>query len=627
MYFAAGSRIRHADVPRHLDAVSHEPATPTSSVAAVTYGLRDDIILRRHRHQHRRRSSSPAIVQPAAAPPHPPPPRAHVAAVPPVFEPSWEGSSSDLHRSPKVITVVDGTGVPRPRPNVKFLLNQQTLQTYAQFVRDVACALEKGTRSTVMDDQPAMRLFTVRGREVADISDLYRDDDVFIGVGVGREELSVVEVRQIFQELYPNSEYSEVLVRKWMRTRRRNVRPRHAERTKRTVVSDVTTKPDETIVTVRRDGELDRTVQEVENAVEVENASLESKLAGETADGRRLDDVKTLENSESRLQDSELNLSQHLARITRVYQKKQVGSEPRRRKPPLPPLASTSSQQVHDRDVNSSDRLPRSRPRPLGRRQLRLPPLQDSLKTDAEPARKSKPKLRLDINAALENTVRETTPRHHEKDLDCSPAPNDHSVRTSKEPSTPGKQSAIDSQRDKVSSAIKTDENFNIITEVPHLGDDVENNTARSKETARSEVNGKSVDVVETSTSKMSSRSEKDKKRARSNHVRMKTKFERQVSTVEHVTSCYEEGNMLGDGNFAVVKQCRHRETGREYAMKIIDKSKMANKEDMIENEIAIMLQCNHVNIVRLYEEYETKHEIYLITELVKVHDHPRHRM
>ena len=99
----------------------------------------------------------------------------------------------------------------------------------------------------------------------------------------------------------------------------------------------------------------------------------------------------------------------------------------------------------------------------------------------------------------------------------------------------------------------------------------------------------------------------------------MKTKFERQISTVDHVTSSYEEGKVLGDGNFAVVKQCRHRESGREYAMKVIDKSKMAKKEEMLENEIAIMKQCNHVNIVRLYEEYETKHEIYLIMELVKV--------
>ena len=39
----------------------------------------------------------------------------------------------------------------------------------------------------------------------------------------------------------------------------------------------------------------------------------------------------------------------------------------------------------------------------------------------------------------------------------------------------------------------------------------------------------------------------------------------------------------------------------------------------MIENEIYIMRSCNHPNIVKLYEEFETPDEVYLITDLVKV--------
>lgn len=38
----------------------------------------------------------------------------------------------------------------------------------------------------------------------------------------------------------------------------------------------------------------------------------------------------------------------------------------------------------------------------------------------------------------------------------------------------------------------------------------------------------------------------------------------------------------------------------------------------MIENEIYIMRSCNHPNIVKLYEEFETRDEVYLVTELVK---------
>jgi len=109
------------------------------------------------------------------------------------------------------------------------------------------------------------------------MSDLFRDDDVFIGVGVGRRELNVYEVRQIFRELYPNSEYSEILVRKWMRTRgRNNARPPHDRRSatrKDAMPSELVQKPEETSTTAAVDGtEPSQTAQEVaENAVEVEN--------------------------------------------------------------------------------------------------------------------------------------------------------------------------------------------------------------------------------------------------------------------------------------------------------------------------------------------------------------------
>lgn len=39
----------------------------------------------------------------------------------------------------------------------------------------------------------------------------------------------------------------------------------------------------------------------------------------------------------------------------------------------------------------------------------------------------------------------------------------------------------------------------------------------------------------------------------------------------------------------------------------------------MIDNEIYIMKSCNHANIVKLYEAFETKDEVYLVTDLVKV--------
>lgn len=40
----------------------------------------------------------------------------------------------------------------------------------------------------------------------------------------------------------------------------------------------------------------------------------------------------------------------------------------------------------------------------------------------------------------------------------------------------------------------------------------------------------------------------------------------------------YRVGRMIGDGNFALVRECVERSTGREYALKIINKSKCRGK-------------------------------------------------
>lgn len=110
-----------------------------------------------------------------------------------------------------------------------------------------------------------------------------------------------------------------------------------------------------------------------------------------------------------------------------------------------------------------------------------------------------------------------------------------------------------------------------------------------------------------------------DKKKKQKSKIVRKTKMERQISNADYVNNKYEPGRTLGDGNFAIVKSCKQKNSPHEYAMKIVDKAKLKGKEQMIENEIEIMKKCVHPNIVKLFEEYETKSDIYLIMELVKV--------
>lgn len=80
----------------------------------------------------------------------------------------------------------------------------------------------------------------------------------------------------------------------------------------------------------------------------------------------------------------------------------------------------------------------------------------------------------------------------------------------------------------------------------------------------------------------------------------------------------YKVGRTIGDGNFAIVKDCIERSTSREYALKIINKSKCRGKEHMIQNEVSILRRVKHPNIVLLIEEMDTPNELYLVMELVK---------
>ncbi|XP_020484419.2 serine/threonine-protein kinase DCLK2 isoform X2 [Labrus bergylta] len=84
------------------------------------------------------------------------------------------------------------------------------------------------------------------------------------------------------------------------------------------------------------------------------------------------------------------------------------------------------------------------------------------------------------------------------------------------------------------------------------------------------------------------------------------------------ISEKYKIGKIIGDGNFAVVKECVERSTGKEFALKIIDKAKCSGKEHLIENEVAVLRRVKHPNIIMLVEEVDTSSELYLVMELVK---------
>ncbi|XP_030626311.1 MAP/microtubule affinity-regulating kinase 3 isoform X8 [Chanos chanos] len=91
------------------------------------------------------------------------------------------------------------------------------------------------------------------------------------------------------------------------------------------------------------------------------------------------------------------------------------------------------------------------------------------------------------------------------------------------------------------------------------------------------------------------------------------------------IASCADEqphiGNYrllktIGKGNFAKVKLARHILTGREVAIKIIDKTQLnPTSLQKLFREVRIMKILNHPNIVKLFEVIETEKTLYLVME------------
>ena len=74
-------------------------------------------------------------------------------------------------------------------------------------------------------------------------------------------------------------------------------------------------------------------------------------------------------------------------------------------------------------------------------------------------------------------------------------------------------------------------------------------------------------------------------------------------------------------GQFAVVRRCKCRSTGQEYAAKFIRKKRArASRRGVlledIRREVDILREIDHEHIIKLYAVYENKTEVILVLEL-----------
>ncbi|KAF7658386.1 hypothetical protein LDENG_00013890 [Lucifuga dentata] len=79
----------------------------------------------------------------------------------------------------------------------------------------------------------------------------------------------------------------------------------------------------------------------------------------------------------------------------------------------------------------------------------------------------------------------------------------------------------------------------------------------------------------------------------------------------------YTFGRILGQGGFGIVYEATHIEMQKKWAIKEICKPEPgSSKVKMLEQEVSILKQVDHVNIIHLKEVFETPMRMYLVTEL-----------
>ncbi|XP_040209560.1 myosin light chain kinase family member 4 isoform X2 [Rana temporaria] len=96
--------------------------------------------------------------------------------------------------------------------------------------------------------------------------------------------------------------------------------------------------------------------------------------------------------------------------------------------------------------------------------------------------------------------------------------------------------------------------------------------------------------------------------------------FDHRIVSAKHtqINSFYtvETAHLLGGGRFGQVHRCTEKSSGLTLAAKIIKVRGHKEKEE-VKNEILVMNQLNHANLIQLYDAFESRNDLVLVMEYV----------
>lgn len=93
------------------------------------------------------------------------------------------------------------------------------------------------------------------------------------------------------------------------------------------------------------------------------------------------------------------------------------------------------------------------------------------------------------------------------------------------------------------------------------------------------------------------------------------------------VDNIFQQGNIkekyvfekkLGEGAFGEVCKIVNKDTGEEFACKMMNKNNLSPEDlQSIQTEVEILIQLDHPNVVKLHEVWEDKSKFYMVVELM----------
>ena len=82
--------------------------------------------------------------------------------------------------------------------------------------------------------------------------------------------------------------------------------------------------------------------------------------------------------------------------------------------------------------------------------------------------------------------------------------------------------------------------------------------------------------------------------------------------TKDSLTDFYKIIKIMGEGGFGKVYEVENKKTLEHFACKKLSKINI-NNLDKLKNEISILSQADHPNIIKIFEVYESNRSLYLI--------------